>query len=376
MMSGTSVDGIDAALVDFGVDGDVLHARLVGLVERPFAKDFAAHLNAVMPPAGSDVATWCRLHTHIGQEYAQAAREAIAALGSADLVVMHGQTLFHWVEDGVTRGSLQAGSPAWVAEAVGVPVLSDLRAADIAAGGHGAPLAVALDALWLGHRPTAALNLGGIANVAVVGAGPIVCGDTGPANCLLDAVARRELGTACDEDGRIAASGRVADDVLARLLSEPYLARPLPKSTGRELFHLGWLDALLPRPLPVEDLLATLTDFTACSIARALDRLADVQRIVVSGGGTRNPHLMGRISAHAGAPVVTSDALGLPSQAKEAVLFALLGWLSFHGLPGLPEGATGARRATILGSLTPPTPLDIPRARPVARLVIDREEIP
>lgn len=376
MMSGTSVDGIDAALVEFRADGDVLHARLLGQHEHRLSPTLQAQIHAVLPPAESDVATWCRLDTVIGQAYATAAAEALAELGEADLIAMHGQTLFHWVSEGRSRGSLQVGQPAWVAEATAVPVLSDLRAADIAAGGQGAPLACTLDALWLGDEPTAALNLGGIANVTVVGTGTICCGDIGPANCLLDAVARRDLGQPCDENGRVAASGAVCDDALAALLTEPYLARPLPKSTGRELFHEDWLDARLPHALSTADLLATLTEFTAITIAETLAAGPPVQRLVVSGGGTRNPYLMDRIAASVGVPVVPSDELGLPSQAKEAVLFALLGWLSAHGLPGVAPGASGASHPTVLGSLTPPGALRIAPHRPVTRLLIHRKDIP
>lgn len=377
MMSGTSLDGIDAALVEFAPDGDVLHARLLGWRGDPFPDGLRERLAAVLPPATSDVATWARLEAEVGQAYATTAAAAIEELGGSDLISMHGQTLFHWVAEGRALGTLQAGNPSWVAEATGVPVLSDLRSADVAAGGQGAPLASTLDALWLGDTPTAVLNLGGIANVTIVGAGEVVAGDTGPANCLLDAAAERCFGVAYDEDGMLAHNGRVDQRALARLLAEPWFGLPLPKSTGRELFNPDWARARLAGDVPVGvDLMATFAELTARSVADALARCAPVERIVVSGGGARNGHLLGRLAVLTGLPVTSSDELGIPAQAKECVLWALLGWLSIHQLPGVlaaGEGAvTGARVPRVLGSLTPPSPLP-PASAPIRRVVVDAD---
>lgn len=371
MMSGTSVDGIDCALVDFRSDGPTLHARVLGFVERPHDDDLRSATLAVLPPASSDVQRWCELDARHGRAHAEAAVAALESLGGADLISMHGQTLFHWVVDGAARGSLQVGNPAWVAEATRLPVVSDLRSADVAAGGQGAPLASTLDALWLGDEPTAVLNLGGIANVTFVGDGPIHAGDTGPGNCLLDALAQRDFGASRDDGGGIAASGTVDEVALTRLLADPYLARPFPKSTGREVFHLGWVESLIGSDVRGADLMATLTEFTACTVAEAMRAQPNVRRIVASGGGTRNPFLMGRLAARTGITVVTSDCLGIPSQAKEAVLFALLGWLSVHGLPGVVDAVTGARRPAVLGSLTPPHGLVVGETGAITRIVVD-----
>lgn len=378
MMSGTSLDGIDAALVEFTRDAGTLHAHLVSHVETPMPGALGAALLAALPgdPRGDSlgVETWCRLHTEVGRAYARVAEAVIREHGAVDLVSMHGQTLFHWVDDGVAHGSLQVGEPAWVHEATGAPVLSNLRAADIAAGGQGAPLAATLDALWLADRvPTVALNLGGIANITLVNDAQLVCGDTGPANCLMDALAQRELGEPCDRDARLASSGTVDEHALGLLLADPWFAQPLPRSTGREQFHLDWVDQRLSgHPITTPNLMATLLELTAGSVADAIGRLGRAERVVVSGGGVRNPLLMRRLGELVGLPLVTSDALGLPAQAKEGVLMALLGWLSAHGLPGAT--ATGARGPRVLGTLAPPTPLHVSAAAPVTRLIITRTD--
>lgn len=355
LLSGTSVDAIDAALAEIEADGDTVVLRPLGHAAYPWPPDLRAALLGALPPANPGVGTWCRLDAEAGRAFGAAATRALAELGDADLVCSHGQTLHHWVEDGRALGTLQVGNPAWIHAATTRPVVSDLRTADLAAGGQGAPLASTLDALWLGDLPTAALNLGGIANVTLVGPDRSpVCGDTGPANCLLDSAAY-DAGLRADVDGRLALAGRVDQDALVTLLADPYYARTLPKSTGREYFHPRYVSDLLGDRAPRgPDLFATLVELSARTVADALAAQPPVRRVVVSGGGVHNPALMARLSALLPAPVVTSDTLGLPADAKEGYLFALLGYLSAHGLPGTVPGVTGATRATVLGSLTPP----------------------
>lgn len=312
--------------------------------------------------------------------FAEAAAAGVElAGGTADAVVSPGQTVFHWVEDGRVRGTLQLGAPARVAARVGVPVLHDLRSADVAAGGQGAPLVPAFDALLLDPEAgaRAALNLGGIANLTVVAPGAPVLGyDVGPANALLDAAARRFLDRPCDVDGARAAAGRVHAALLARLLAEPYYAAPPPKSTGKELFHGGYLDAALAalgEPVAADDVLATLTELTARTVAGACDRHR-VTEVVAAGGGVRNPTLRARLAALGEGRwrLRTTDELGVPAQAKEAYAFALLGWLSWHGLPGAVPSVTGASRAAVLGSWTPAGPsVAAPRPPAPRRLVVD-----
>ncbi len=382
LMSGTSVDGIDAALVrcvpTTGDPDGVLQLHVEHHAEFPWPDDLRNRLLGAVAPAKVGVAELCALDQLVGIEFARVVRES-AAWGPCDLVASHGQTLHHAVgADGRVSGTLQIGEPAWIA-ATGIPVVSNLRAADIAAGGHGAPLAPLLDELWLGGRPTAALNLGGIANVSIVGRGPVLAGDTGPANCLLDEQALRLTGQRCDLDGRMAGQGRVRQDVLDALLSDAWFDLPLPRSTGRDLFNGSWLNTRLAgiglcvADVPGPDLMATLVELTARSVT---DQLPAVDRMVVSGGGTNNPVLMARLAALSGVPVLVSDDLGLPSSAKEAVLCALIGFLSVMGHPGTVGGpagrqATGAARPSVLGTLTPPSAsFDRHMSRPPHRVVI------
>lgn len=375
-MSGTSHDAVDAAACELRLVGDTLTLTPLGHLSVPFPPALRSALVTALPPAGATMETVCRLDTGIGQVFADVAARAVAELcaGRADLVASHGQTTFHWVSDGgAVLGTLQLGEPAWIAEATGLPVVSGLRTRDVAAGGQGAPLVSLFDALWLAGRPgtAVALNLGGIANVTVlpsttppsVEPGPPLVElvetplafDTGPACALLDAATRHVTDgrLAFDADGALAAGGRVLPDLLDRLLSDPYYARPAPKSTGKEHFHLRYLlDRLGPTPPAAEDLLATLVALTARTVADAVRHTAT--EVVASGGGTRNPVLMAALRGELpGVAVRTSDELGIPSQAKEALAFALLGWHTWQGLPGVLPFTTGARHASVLGSVTP-----------------------
>ena len=366
MISGTSHDGIDVAVVDLLADGDVLRMRLEHTASVPYEPELRRRLVEALPPApvGFDVA--CELDTRIGRAFGAVARTAVeAAAGPVDLVCSHGQTVFHWVEGGHALGTLQLGQPAWVAAATGLPVVADLRAADVAAGGHGAPLVPVLDRLLLGDlvahgRRAGALNLGGIANVTVCApeADPVAW-DTGPANALVDAVVARSTdgAQAYDAEGRLAASGTVDETLLAALLADPYYALPAPKSTGKEHFHAAYLDGVLARAgvrPDLADLVATLTELSARTVADAV-RGSRLEVLVASGGGVRNPVLLRRIRELV-APVelTTTDALGVPSGEKEAVAFAVLGWATAHGLPGNVPSCTGASGPRVLGSVTPP----------------------
>ncbi|MGW2477116.1 anhydro-N-acetylmuramic acid kinase [Streptomyces sp. NPDC001665] len=357
LSSGTSHDAIDAAVVEFRLDGDTLHATLVHAAAHPYPAGLRAEILEALPPGRATLAAVCRLDTLIGQSFADCAATAVAAAGPVDLVCSHGQTLYHWVEDGEVRGTLQLGQPAWIAERLDVPVVSDVRTADVAAGGQGAPLVSLLDTLLLGGLPgpAGALNLGGIANLTAVGRGTPVAFDVGPANALMDAAALARTGRPYDEGGRLAAAGRPDPALLAALLADPYYRREPPKTTGKELFHAAHLTGHLAGrpPLAAEDLLATLAELTARTVADAV-RGCGLRTLVVSGGGADNPVLTGRIDAllpETG--LLRSDALGLPSAAKEAVAFALLGWFTAHGLPGTLPSCTGARGGRLLGRITP-----------------------
>ena len=361
MISGTSFDGIDVAVADLSLDGDTVVLRPLGATSHPYPAAVRGQLAAAMPPRPVTAESLCTLDTRIGQAFADAASSALEDLagGRADLVVSHGQTLYHWVEDGAASGTLQIGQPAWIAERTGLPVVADLRARDVAAGGHGAPLASTLDVMLLGRdhpHPRSALNLGGIANLTVTGGGrdPIAY-DTGPANALIDVAVEvcTDGAATYDDGGHIAAGGTVDTALLSRLLDDRYYALEPPKSTGREHFHLPYLQDRLDGRQIDADVVATVTALTAETVARELRRFG-VTEVIASGGGTANATLMRMLAERLdGVAVRRIDELGLPSATKEAYLFALLGFLTVHGLPGTFPTCTGARRASILGTIVP-----------------------
>ena len=369
LISGTSYDAVDAAAARMRLEGDTLFLVPLGLHSVPIPAPLRARIAAALPPQGTTVDEICRLDTTIGQLFGSVAAGANAVLtgGAADLVSSHGQTVYHWVEGRRARGSLQLGEPAWIAQASGLPVVSGLRSRDITRGGQGAPLVSLLDALLvLGEdRATGSLNLGGIANITVrSGTGQIVAYDIGPASALIDGAVADATGgrERMDTDGVRAARGTVDAGLLTVLLTEPYYRLVPPKSTGKELFHAGYLRALAgERDVPLDDLLATLTELTASLVARSC-REHGVQQLFVAGGGVRNPALMGRIRAlTAPARVREFDDLGLPAQGKEAYTMAVIGFLTAHGLPATIPSATGAANSSILGSLTPgAAPLRLP----------------
>ncbi len=376
LISGTSHDGIDAAVVDFKLRGDCLEASVEYKDSTPYTTDLRARLLAALPPAHCDFAEFARLDTLIGHAFADVAEAAIQKAGQVDLVVSHGQTVFHWADGAVVLGSLQIGQPAWIAERTGLPVLADLRARDVAAGGQGAPLASTIDVLLLAGRSgrPAALNLGGISNVTVLGSdNRATAWDIGPANAFMDAavVSRKANELGYDADGALASAGTIDERLLSRLLDEPYYSLPSPKSTGKELFHLEYLERALHAhraQVSTEDLLATLAELTVRTVATALTD-AGSSEVFVSGGGARNPVLMkGLTDALGDSNVHTTDALGIGADEKEAVLMALIGWLSWHGMPGNVPSATGASVPRTLGSFIPgaiPLTLPEPRVTPI-----------
>lgn len=382
LISGTSFDGIDAAVADLVLcDGDV-ELRTLGDISLPYPSDLRAALMAAMPPAETTAAALCALDTEIGQAFANVAATAVRDLagGEADLVVSHGQTIYHWVEGREVLGTLQIGQPAWIVERTGLPVVADVRARDVAAGGQGAPLVSVLDVLLLGRpdagQVRAALNLGGIANLTIVAPdADAIAFDVGPANALLDAAVNHfsDGAETYDRDGARARRGTVNLALLEHLLVDPYYALPPPKSTGKELFHLTYLlealdAAAVAGHVTADDLLATLTAHAATTVADAC-RQHGVTSVVAAGGGTANPVLMSLLREKlSGVEVTTMEELGIPSHAKEAYAFALIGFLTVHGMPGTVASCTGAARPSVLGCLlpggngflTPPAPAEPP----------------
>lgn len=372
LMSGTSLDGVDAAVVH--LDGSAADASLAlevrAFVHRPYDAALREAIAACADERRSSVRFVSQLSVRLAHAWADAAHDALTAAGldAPDLVGSHGQTVHHVpdAEDcaGVpTRSTLQIGCPAVLAARLGAPVVSDFRAADVALGGQGAPLAPYLDAALYAHpRETRVLlNLGGIANVTVLppGVPPTLAFDTGPANLVLDALAERFTGQPYDADGTLARAGTPDEVLLADLLADSFFVAPPPKSTGREAFGPAFAEALVSRAarLPPADLMATAVALTAVSVGDAVRRFVTPApaRVVASGGGVHNPALMDALArALAPVPVETTAAYGLDPDAKEAVLFALLAHEWANGVAtGLPA-VTGASRAAMQGALTLP----------------------
>jgi anhydro-N-acetylmuramic acid kinase len=355
LMSGTSLDGIDVAIVDIAGRGWNTRVKTVALGSTPYPRAVREALLAVSNRQ-THTAEISRLNFLVGELYAKAVLRA--ARGSrVELIGCHGQTIYH--QSGAH--TLQIGEGAVIAERTGVPVVCDFRPRDIAAGGCGAPLVPFVDYLLFRHRRRGrvALNIGGIANITVIppGAPPeeVVAFDTGPGNMVIDALVSHATGgrRTFDRDGRIAARGRVNANLLAELLADRYYRRRPPKSAGREQFGREFVARLVATRLPLPDLIATATALTAATIARACPRAGNWD-LVVSGGGAHNRQLMGYLAAFLPAFTVrTSAEFGIDIDAKEAIAFAVLAYQTWHGRASNLPSATGARRAVVLGKVVP-----------------------
>ncbi|MFB3776111.1 MAG: anhydro-N-acetylmuramic acid kinase [Bryobacteraceae bacterium] len=357
IMSGTSLDGIDVALVD--IKGRRFRVLDFWTVPYP-ARVRQALLKA------SSAAEIARLHFLLGELYAEAVAKSKPR---PELIACHGQTIHHEGEPVRFLGrkiasTLQIGAAAVIAERTGIAVVSDFRPRDIAAGGRGAPLVPFVDYLLFRHprRTRVALNIGGIANVTIIPAGArpdeVVAFDTGPGNMVIDALVEEYTGGRCtfDKDGKFAAEGCVDKALLARLLAAPYYRKRPPKTAGREQYGRAFVERLLGTRRPMVDLVATAAVLTAATIALGIRRFAPgpVDEVIVSGGGARNPAIMGHLAAFLpGVAIASSSAFGIESDAKEAIAFAILGYQTWRGRPSNLPSATGARHAVMLGSITP-----------------------
>jgi len=356
LMSGTSLDGVDAVLAQITDDGRL---RLQAHARQPFTDDLRAELLALCTADGDEIDRAARAGNRLAIVYADAVHAALASAALEPKAVRaigcHGQTVRHRPELGYT---VQIGNPALLAELTATTVVADFRSRDIAAGGQGAPLVPAFHSRIFGSREEdrVVLNLGGIANVTLLaGNGGVRGFDTGPANCLLDLWIQRVQGKRFDASGSWAGGAAPDARLLNRFLDEPFFARNPPKSTGRELFNERWLESRLDRALPAQVVQATLLEMTAQSAARAiLAHAATAARVILCGGGARNDALRHRLSALlAPRPVETSDAWGMSPEVVEASAFA---WLASRALAGEPAGlpsVTGARGARVLGAIYP-----------------------
>jgi anhydro-N-acetylmuramic acid kinase len=360
LMSGTSLDGVDAALVSVKPRGESYSVELKDFATIPFDDELSSLIRAALPPETPPPAVVADLDRRIGVALAEAARCVAGAVNVA-YVASHGLTLFH---DGARHITMQIGDAFVLREALHATVCFDFRTADCVAGGEGAPLVPYVDALLLGSagEDRVALNVGGIANITALPKGcrtdDAVAFDTGPGVMLVDAFVRsRTKGAAVmDSDGALAARGGVDELLLGEMLADPFFARPYPKSTGRERFGPHFLDrhATLER-LSIEDGAATLTELTAVTVARAIESIhLEDARVLCSGGGTRNGWLMRRLAARLPrARIESTESFGLPVDAKEAIAFAVLGYETLRERAANIPRVTGARGAVTLGSIAP-----------------------
>ena len=377
LMSGTSADGVSAVVVEVTGTGTETNLKVLGFETYEYSSVLREEVFRLFTPETSTVDKISHMNFVLGEFFADAALRLMVKYdldpSEIDAIGSHGQTVHHLpgLQDShgyKVRSTLQIGEPAVIAEKTMVPVVADFRKADIAAGGEGAPLTPYLD--YILHRSPdrsrVLQNIGGIANLtylpAGAGIGDVVAFDTGPGNMVIDAVARRLASEPFDRGGRIAAEGRVDQVLLDELLSHPYFDRSPPKTTGREEFGESYATDFLrrceERKLGLEDAAATATTLTVVSIARAYEELlpegSSIDEVYLSGGGANNRFMVESIRARfAPIPVGSSEELGLPGDAKEAVLMAVLANEHLSGNPGNIPGATGARKSVVLGAFYP-----------------------
>ncbi len=363
LMSGTSADGIDAALIEIDAHGGV---SVSATYRHPYPAALGAKIDAAIVGTGDRLRQIALLDVELGAEFAAATsallRRCNLSPDSVRAIGSHGQTVGHFPE-APFPATVQLGCPAVIAERTGIPAVSDFRSADLAAGGQGAPLAPAFHrAAFHSHdEDRVIVNVGGIANLTVLPqdpAAPVVGFDTGPGNTLLDAWIRRQRGLPYDPQGEWAASGRVDTALLENLLKDEYFQVAPPKSTGRERFNLRWLDAAREAHARVvaADVQATLTRLTACTIAEGITAQAPAAAVYLCGGGVHNRTLVNELRRHLPERrVEDTRVLGMHPDWIEAVAFAWLAHRCVHGLSGNLPSVTGARREVVLGAIWQPT---------------------
>lgn len=374
LMSGTSADGVDIAICNVRGQPEQLSADIISGATYPYLRDLRGRILQCCDPAASRAPAIADLHVELAEVFAECVLRqlevASLAADSLDLVASHGQTIWHNVlPTGEVNASLQIGEAAVIAERTGITTISNFRARDIAAGGQGAPLTAYVDWLLLRHPShwRAIQNIGGMGNVTFLpplsdnDSAPIAF-DTGPGNALLDmAVAQLTAGAQTyDRDGKLAEQGRLDEEWLDELLAHPYYQRGYPKTTGRETFGSAaaqeLVEAALARGLDGKDIIATMTALTASNIADAYQRFAPapIAEVILGGGGRRNPTMVGMLrQLLQPARIMTHENIGMDSDFKEALVFAVLAHETWHGRAATLPALTGAERASLLGQITP-----------------------
>lgn len=376
LMSGTSLDGVDAALVRIKGSGLTTTSRLIAYVQLPYEEDFREQIKALCNIEQSSVADVCSMNFLLADRFAAAAeavcQQAGIAMDEVDFISSHGQTVWHIPKSdaaqSLARSTLQLGDLSVIATRTGRPVVGDFRPADMAAGGQGAPLVPYGDLILFGDALQGRVlqNIGGIGNCTVLPAActadQVTAYDTGPGNMIIDQVVLELSGgkLAYDENGKWAAEGTPDKALVAKMMRHPYFSQMPPKSTGRELFGAAYAAAVLAgareRGLSSADIVATATWFTAKSIADSYERWVfpknKIDQIIVSGGGAHNEVLLAMLSELLpGRTVAKASSFGIDDDAKEALIFALLGNECIHGIPNNVPSATGAVRRVVMGKL-------------------------
>lgn len=392
--SGTSMDGVDAALFQIEPSADDtrggehrsrlsehgpprLSVTMLASVLYPFEDEFRRQLQETVASGQAQLDTVCRMNVALGEVFAASALELIntsgIALSAVGLIGSHGQTIWHapqaadlWGQP--TTGTLQLGEPAIIAARTGLPVVADFRVQDMAVGGQGAPLVAFADQVLFGRyrRPTGVLNIGGIANITLIddGGEAAMAFDTGPGNMVIDRAVQVLFGVECDIGGALAKSGRIEENWLSEILELPYFATEPPKTTGREAFGYPFADKLIAdgqqRQLSREDIIATLTALTPMSIIesylRFVEPVCKIERLVLGGGGAENEtvtELLRDFWPH-NIQIRRHEDFGISTKFKEALLFALLGYTTYFGIPNNVPRCTGATRRVCMGKLCRP----------------------
>lgn len=360
LMSGTSLNGVDAVLLEF----DQNHLHLVGTLSEAFPDDLYQALQQLVTEQRVSLAALSRIEHRLALAYTDAVQQLLAAAGMTasqiTAIGCHGQTIYH-DPDSEQRNSIQLGDPSYLAEHTGITVVADFRRRDMAAGGQGAPMVPAFHAALFrsSEKARVVVNLGGIANITVLPRDPglpVIGFDTGPGNTLLDQWIQQHQHRSYDKAGEWAAGGQIVDSVLHTLQADPYFAKLPPKSTGREYFNLAWLHKLVKTDqYRAQDIQATLTELTCQSVAQAIRQYAsDTQEVFVCGGGAHNIFLMQRLASSLHPiQVQSTQVAGLHPEWVEAAAFAWLAKQTLHNKPGNLTSVTGARHPVILGGVYP-----------------------